>query len=76
MTMGLSVREATVGDFCDPQEVGRQWRSTPIHAFLSDWVPSFRRKPESRLFRDYWTPAFAGVTTRVDGMLLKTKALQ
>jgi hypothetical protein len=23
---------------------------------------SFRRKPESRIFRTFWTPAFAGVT--------------
>ena len=24
--------------------------------------PSFRRKPESRITKDFWTPAFAGVT--------------
>jgi len=26
---------------------------------------SFRRKPESSPFGDFWTPAFAGVTVRV-----------
>jgi hypothetical protein len=27
-------------------------------------MPSFRRTPESSLFRRFWTPAFAGVTGR------------
>jgi len=26
------------------------------------YIPSFRRKPESIDFREFWTPAFAGVT--------------
>jgi hypothetical protein len=27
-------------------------------------MPSFRRTPESSLFKRFWTPAFAGVTGR------------
>jgi len=27
---------------------------------------SYRRKPVSSLFKTFWTPAFAGVTIRVD----------
>ena len=44
----------------------------PLKRYL---LPSFRRKPESgsRLVPDFrrddaWTPAFAGVTTRGDGI--------
>ena len=29
-------------------------------------LPSFRRKPESRIVKSHWTPAFAGVTRGVD----------
>ena len=36
---------------------------------------SFRRKPESRILKSSWTPAFAGVTTSVDGVLFKSTKL-
>ena len=29
---------------------------------LPDPFPSFRRRPESRAYKDFWTPASAGVT--------------
>jgi hypothetical protein len=41
-------------------------------ALMQKLLASFRRKPESRLFRMYWTPAFAGVTTQADGILFKS----
>ncbi len=37
--------------------------------------PSFLRRQESRCFKIFWTPAFAGVTTWDDRVFLKSPVL-
>jgi len=43
--------------------------------YVREFLPSFRRKPESRILKNSWTPAFIGITTSSDGVLFKPTQL-
>jgi len=38
------------------------YETSRIREFKDRFIPSFRRKPESRNTKQFWSPAFAGVT--------------
>ena len=46
-----------------------------VLGLMQTHAASFRRKPESSLFRLFWTPAFAGVTDVRSAISLKLMAL-